>query len=201
MRSDSVVAGVGNSSLKLTRRQLARLLKAHRQGLDGFVVLRLSARNRYVRRLDDAEQVALIALARAAQRYRPEKRGAGGFKGFAYRVIAHAVLNAAMRHFGRDGKKSGQCPVDELDPPGREPEPLWAMVKAEERDAVARVIGKVENALAPVKVDARGGGDNPHNRLLKLIKQLDPEAKVGSLKTGDLLARAGEVIRARLVAS
>src|SRR5262249_25513291 len=112
-------------SLKLTPRQLARFLKARRQGLDRAMVLRLSATNTYVRRLgDEAETVAMIRPAHACKRNDGRRRGPGGFKGFAYRVIAHAVLNAAMRHFGRGGMKSGQCSIEEFDPPGREPEPV-----------------------------------------------------------------------------
>ena len=184
-------------SLKLTPRQLARFLKARRQGLD--VVLRLSARNRYVRRLgDEAEQVAMISLARACKRYDARRRGPGGFNGFAYRVISRAVLNAAMWYFGRGGRKSGQCDVEELEPQDRGPGPAETAAKAEEVAAVERVLGqKVEEAVAPQ--DARGG-DSVHNRLVSLLRRLDARAKVFALKTPALFVKAGEVIRSRLVA-
>jgi hypothetical protein len=161
---------------------------------------KLAARNSFVRRLgrEEAEQVALIALARAARSYRHRKRGPGGFAGYAYRVVARAVLSAAMSFFGRDSKRSGQCPVEELDPPGREREPADVVVRAEEVAAVERVLGqKVEGAVAPQ--DARGG-NSVHNRLVSLLRRLDARAKVFALKTPALFAKAGEVIRSRLVA-
>jgi hypothetical protein len=183
--------------MRLTPRQERRFRQAADQKFHGFVVLKLSLRNRWVRYLgDEAEQVALIALAHAARSYRARRRGPGGFRGFAYRVISRRVLSAALSFF----RRFGQCPVEELDPPSREPEPADVVVRAEQVAAVERVLGgKVEEVISPA--DPRSGGSNTYNLLLKTLKALEPGANARGMGTAQLYARVGEAIRARLVAS
>jgi hypothetical protein len=159
----------------------------------GKLVGSLGKTNVFVRRLgEDAEQVGLMGLARAAQNWRPG-RGAN-FKTFARVVIRNWVLREATRQFGPGGRKSCLDSAYTHLAESRMADPVDEVVRAEEREQVFRVVGPID--LGSTQHKDRYGRAN-YGDLCRLAQQvgLCPYG----LTRDELLATIASVVRARML--
>lgn len=169
-----------------------RLFNTHLDLVDK-VVRALGKKNTFVARLgEDARQVGLMALARAAQGFKP-CRGVQ-FQTYASVVIRHEVLHESTRVFGPGGRKVGRDEAPSSFVELREPEPAEAVVRAEERDGVRRVVGPLMLGSSPHKDKS---GEVNYADLVELAGRVGV-APYG-LTRDDLLATVASAIRARML--
>lgn len=189
-RPESAPPAAGRD-LSLTPDQ--KRLFAEHLDLVAKVVAALGKNNPLVARLgDDAHQVGLMALARAAQNFRPG-RGAQ-FPTYASVVVRDQVTREASRYFGPGGRKAGGDPDRVFVAEGRAADPADELVRAEERQQVAGVIGPIDLGSAQGK--NRAGQPN-YADLCGLAERagVDPTG----LTRDELLAVVASAIRARML--